>query len=162
MYFCTELTLCLSCRGPDRSLLIVFIYHNRSLSFITGFFFGCVVLSGPFCIDRLVSVHVLTPASVDKEKANVERKGPAPGRGSLNEPAPLSVPKKPVSSPTPVSLPVLEVSDGAGNNISATNSPETSYPDGELKHESWFSHLKTPISGLIIVTTFIMKISINP
>lgn len=76
--------------------------------------------------------EILTPASADKEKANAERKIPMPGRGSLNEPAPPSIPKKPASSAAPTSLPTLEVSDGSGSNISATNSPESSHPDGEL------------------------------
>lgn len=79
--------------------------------------------------------EILTLASVDKEKANAERKGPTPGRGSVNEPAAPSIPKKPVSSAAPASMPVLEVSDGSGNTISATNSPESSHPDGEFSHE---------------------------
>lgn len=79
--------------------------------------------------------EILTPASVDKEKAIAERKGPTPGRGSLNEPTPPSIPKKPVSCAAPASLPALEVSDGSGNNISTTNNPESSHPDGEFNHE---------------------------
>lgn len=86
----------------------------------------------PVCVGGSVSVPLLTPASADKDKAHVERKAPAAGRGSLSEPAAPSVPKKPASSATPASLPVLEVSDGAGPSVGASNSPETSHPDGEL------------------------------
>ncbi|CAF98043.1 unnamed protein product, partial [Tetraodon nigroviridis] len=68
--------------------------------------------------------------NTDKEKATAERKGPTPGRASLIEPAPPIVPKKPVCSAAPASLPALEVSEGSGNNISAATSPESSHPDG--------------------------------
>uniref|UniRef100_A0A3B4WEJ0 Regulator of G protein signalling-like domain-containing protein n=1 Tax=Seriola lalandi dorsalis TaxID=1841481 RepID=A0A3B4WEJ0_SERLL len=70
-------------------------------------------------------------AEVEKEKVTQERKGPAPSRGSLTDPAALSLPsRKSGSSGGPASLPGLEVTDGSGNNISATNSPESSHSDG--------------------------------
>lgn len=63
---------------------------------------------------------------------NPERKGPAPGRGSLTEPAAPSLPnKKSGSGGSPASLPGLEVNDGSGNNISTANSPESSHADGK-------------------------------
>ncbi|XP_022620367.1 rho guanine nucleotide exchange factor 1 isoform X3 [Seriola dumerili] len=69
--------------------------------------------------------------SMEKEKVTQERKGPAPSRGSLTDPAALSLPsRKSGSSGGPASLPGLEVTDGSGNNISATNSPESSHSDG--------------------------------
>lgn len=93
--------------------------------------------------------ETLTPASVDKEKSIAERKGPTPGRGSVNEPAPPSIPKKPVSSASPISLPAVEVSDGSGNNISAANSPEISHPDGELHHQLAIQDLPFLVSILL-------------
>ncbi|XP_071326342.1 rho guanine nucleotide exchange factor 1 isoform X3 [Trachinotus anak] len=70
-------------------------------------------------------------AEVEKEKVTQERKCPAPGRGSLTDPAVLSLPsRKSGSGGGPASLPGLEVADGSGNNISATNSPESSHSVG--------------------------------
>ncbi|XP_070823383.1 rho guanine nucleotide exchange factor 1 isoform X2 [Chaetodon trifascialis] len=69
--------------------------------------------------------------NTEKEKINPERKGLAPGRGSLTDPAAPSLPsKKSGPSGSPASLPGLETSDGSGNNISTTNSPESSHLDG--------------------------------
>ncbi|XP_071326350.1 rho guanine nucleotide exchange factor 1 isoform X9 [Trachinotus anak] len=69
--------------------------------------------------------------SMEKEKVTQERKCPAPGRGSLTDPAVLSLPsRKSGSGGGPASLPGLEVADGSGNNISATNSPESSHSVG--------------------------------
>ncbi|XP_070767397.1 rho guanine nucleotide exchange factor 1 isoform X2 [Enoplosus armatus] len=68
--------------------------------------------------------------NTEKEKVNPERKGLAPGRGSLTDPAAPSLPnKKSGSSGSPASLPGLEISDGSGNNISTANSPESSHAD---------------------------------
>ncbi|XP_044214799.1 rho guanine nucleotide exchange factor 1b isoform X2 [Thunnus albacares] len=72
-----------------------------------------------------------TETEADKEKVGQERKGPAPGRGSLTDPAAPSVgSRKSGSSGGPASLPGLEVSDGSGNNINITNNPESSHTDG--------------------------------
>ncbi|GAA6220331.1 rho guanine nucleotide exchange factor 1 isoform X6 [Lates japonicus] len=70
-------------------------------------------------------------AEADKEKVNQERKGPAPSRGSLTDPAAPSIPgsRKSGSSGGSASLPGLEVSDSSGNNISTTNNPESTHCD---------------------------------
>ncbi|XP_041799396.1 rho guanine nucleotide exchange factor 1b isoform X3 [Chelmon rostratus] len=69
--------------------------------------------------------------NTEKEKVNPERKGLAPGRGSLTDPAAPSLPsKKSGPSASPASLPGLEISDGSGNNVSTANSPESSHIDG--------------------------------
>lgn len=70
-----------------------------------------------------------TEAEAEKEKVNPERKSLAPGRGSLTEPAAPSIPSK-KSSGGPTTAPGLEITDGSGNNISTTNSPESSNMDG--------------------------------
>ncbi|XP_068592577.1 rho guanine nucleotide exchange factor 1 isoform X3 [Cebidichthys violaceus] len=68
--------------------------------------------------------------NTEKEKVIPERKGPAPGRGSLTEPAaPFLNSRKSTSSGSSSSVPGLEVTDGSGNNISTTNSPESSHTD---------------------------------
>ncbi|XP_019948780.2 rho guanine nucleotide exchange factor 1 isoform X5 [Paralichthys olivaceus] len=70
-------------------------------------------------------------AEAEKDKANQERKGPAPGRGSVTEPAVLSLPsRKSGSSGNTASVPGIEVCDGSGNNVSITNTPESSHSDG--------------------------------
>lgn len=66
----------------------------------------------------------------------MDRKGPAPGRSSLSEPAASSIPRKPAGSAAPASLPVLEASEGSASSVGAATSPETSHPDGELQHHS--------------------------
>ncbi|KAM7421182.1 hypothetical protein PAMA_015372 [Pampus argenteus] len=72
-----------------------------------------------------------TEAEADKEKVGQERKGPAPIRGSLTDPAvPSLTNRKSGSSGGPASLPGLEITDGSGNNISMVNSPESSQADG--------------------------------
>ncbi|KAM9353735.1 rho guanine nucleotide exchange factor 1 isoform 1-T1 [Symphorus nematophorus] len=72
-----------------------------------------------------------TDAEADKEKGNPDRKGIAPGRGSLTESAVPSLPsKKSSTSGCPASMPGLEISDGSGNNISTANSPESAHVDG--------------------------------
>ncbi|XP_069393840.1 rho guanine nucleotide exchange factor 1 isoform X11 [Paralichthys olivaceus] len=69
--------------------------------------------------------------NTEKDKANQERKGPAPGRGSVTEPAVLSLPsRKSGSSGNTASVPGIEVCDGSGNNVSITNTPESSHSDG--------------------------------
>ncbi|XP_008288285.1 rho guanine nucleotide exchange factor 1 isoform X4 [Stegastes partitus] len=69
--------------------------------------------------------------NTEKEKVTQDRKGPAPGRGSLTDPAVPALPsRKAGSSGSPASLPGVEISDGSGNNISTTNSPESLHPDG--------------------------------
>uniref|UniRef100_UPI0037E72E88 rho guanine nucleotide exchange factor 1 isoform X2 n=1 Tax=Semicossyphus pulcher TaxID=241346 RepID=UPI0037E72E88 len=69
--------------------------------------------------------------NTEKEKVNPERKGLAPGRGSLTDSAAPSLPsKKSGSSGSPASLPGLEITDGSGNNIITTNSPESLLSDG--------------------------------
>ncbi|XP_076593127.1 rho guanine nucleotide exchange factor 1 isoform X3 [Chaetodon auriga] len=69
--------------------------------------------------------------NTEKEKVNPERKGLAPGRGSLTDPAAPSLPsKKSGPSGSPAALPGSETSDGSGNNISTANSPESSHADG--------------------------------
>uniref|UniRef100_A0A8C9ZVJ6 Rho guanine nucleotide exchange factor (GEF) 1 n=1 Tax=Sander lucioperca TaxID=283035 RepID=A0A8C9ZVJ6_SANLU len=72
-----------------------------------------------------------TEAEAEKEKVTPERKGPAPGRGSLIDSAAPSLPsKKSYPSGSISSVPGLEISDGSGNNISTANSPESSHMDG--------------------------------
>lgn len=94
------------------------------------FFCTCFVYSSAL----LNSLHS-PPSSAEKEKVNPERKGLAPGRGSLTDSAAPSLPsKKPGSSGGPASLPVLDISDGSGNNSSPANSPESSHNDGEPAH----------------------------
>ncbi|KAM9851520.1 rho guanine nucleotide exchange factor 1 isoform 2-T3 [Aulostomus maculatus] len=69
--------------------------------------------------------------NLDKEKVNQERKGPAPSRASATEPSAPSLPsRKSGSGGGPAPLPGLEVTDGSGNNISITNSPESLHSDG--------------------------------
>ncbi|XP_075965576.1 rho guanine nucleotide exchange factor 1 isoform X2 [Anarhichas minor] len=71
-----------------------------------------------------------TEAEAEKEKVIPERKGLAPGRGSLTEPAaPFLNSRKSCSGGSSTSVPGLEVTDGSGNNIGTTNSPESSHPD---------------------------------
>lgn len=65
----------------------------------------------------------------EKEKVNQERKGLAPGRGSLSETATTSV-KKHTPSTGPPAVPGVEITDGSGNNISTTNSTDTVHIDG--------------------------------
>ncbi|XP_029359495.1 rho guanine nucleotide exchange factor 1 isoform X3 [Echeneis naucrates] len=70
-------------------------------------------------------------AEAEKEKVIPERKVPGPSRGSLTEPAPFSLPsRKPGSSGGLASQSGLEVADSSGNNIIATNSPETPHSEG--------------------------------
>ncbi|XP_060937894.1 rho guanine nucleotide exchange factor 1b isoform X1 [Limanda limanda] len=69
-------------------------------------------------------------AEAEKDKVNQERKGPAPGRGSVTEAAVLSLPRKSGSSGSTASVPGLEVGDGSGGNISTANSPDSSHSDG--------------------------------
>ncbi|XP_044064706.1 rho guanine nucleotide exchange factor 1b isoform X3 [Siniperca chuatsi] len=84
----------------------------------------------PSWIAGNTEVKPKTEAEAEKEKVNPERKGLAPGRGSLTEPAaPSLASKKSISSGGSASLPGLEISDGSGNNISTTNSPESSHTD---------------------------------
>ncbi|XP_078027832.1 rho guanine nucleotide exchange factor 1 isoform X6 [Epinephelus lanceolatus] len=85
----------------------------------------------PSWIGGTTDVKPKTEAEAEKEKVNPERKGPAPGRGSLTDCAAPSIPsRKPGSTGSPASLPGLEISDGSGNNNSTTNSPESSHIDG--------------------------------
>ncbi|XP_070691117.1 rho guanine nucleotide exchange factor 1 isoform X2 [Pempheris klunzingeri] len=85
----------------------------------------------PSWIAGNTEVKPKTEAEAEKEKVNPDRKGPAPGRGSLTESAAPSLPsKKSGSSSSPASLPVLDITDGSGNNISTANSPESSHSDG--------------------------------
>lgn len=66
---------------------------------------------------------------------NQERKGLAPGRGSLSEPATTSTSiKKHAPSIGPSALPGVEITDGSGNNISTTNSTDTVHSDGKSAH----------------------------
>ncbi|XP_068426056.1 rho guanine nucleotide exchange factor 1 isoform X2 [Clinocottus analis] len=70
-------------------------------------------------------------AEAEKEKVNPERKGQAPGRGSLTDPAaPFPNSRKSCSSGNSSSVPGLEISDGSGNNISTANIPESSHTEG--------------------------------
>ncbi|XP_039973615.1 rho guanine nucleotide exchange factor 1b isoform X2 [Xiphias gladius] len=70
-------------------------------------------------------------AEAEKEKVNQDRKGSAPGRGCLMDPAVLSLPsRKSGSSGGPASLTGQDSIEGSGNNISTTNSPESSHIDG--------------------------------
>ncbi|XP_057689750.1 rho guanine nucleotide exchange factor 1b isoform X4 [Corythoichthys intestinalis] len=70
----------------------------------------------------------------DKEKGSQERKGPTPIRGSFIDPAaPTLSGRKSGSSSggggsTP--LPLVEITDGSGNNVSMSNSPEALHSDG--------------------------------
>ncbi|XP_041649601.1 rho guanine nucleotide exchange factor 1b isoform X2 [Cheilinus undulatus] len=65
------------------------------------------------------------------DKVNPERKGLAPGRGSLTDSAAPSLPSKKLSTNvSPSSLPGLETNDGSNNNIITTNSPESAHTDG--------------------------------
>ncbi|XP_035503246.2 rho guanine nucleotide exchange factor 1b isoform X5 [Scophthalmus maximus] len=68
----------------------------------------------------------------EKDKVNQERKGPAPGRGSVTDAAILALPsRKSASSGGSASVPGLDITDVLGNNISAaTVSPESSHSDG--------------------------------
>ncbi|XP_055083529.1 rho guanine nucleotide exchange factor 1b isoform X2 [Periophthalmus magnuspinnatus] len=67
-----------------------------------------------------------------------ERKGPPSIRGSVTEPAIGS--RKSVTGGVPlVQGPVLEITDGSGNNNSTANSPEASVSDGHL-----MNRLETP------------------
>ncbi|XP_060906210.1 rho guanine nucleotide exchange factor 1b isoform X4 [Labrus mixtus] len=85
----------------------------------------------PSWIAGNTDVKPKTEAEAEKEKVNPERKGLAPGRGSLTDSAAPSLPsKKSGSSASPASLPGLEISDGSGNNIITTNSPKSSQTDG--------------------------------
>ncbi|XP_057689749.1 rho guanine nucleotide exchange factor 1b isoform X3 [Corythoichthys intestinalis] len=73
-------------------------------------------------------------AGPDKEKGSQERKGPTPIRGSFIDPAaPTLSGRKSGSSSggggsTP--LPLVEITDGSGNNVSMSNSPEALHSDG--------------------------------
>ncbi|XP_035018821.1 rho guanine nucleotide exchange factor 1b isoform X3 [Hippoglossus stenolepis] len=70
-------------------------------------------------------------AEAEKDKVNQERKGPAPGRGSVTEAAVLPLPsRKSGSSGSTASVPGLEICDGSGSNISTANNPESSHSDG--------------------------------
>ncbi|XP_062255877.1 rho guanine nucleotide exchange factor 1b isoform X3 [Platichthys flesus] len=70
-------------------------------------------------------------AEAEKDKVNQERKGPAPGRGSVTEAPILSLPsRKSGSSGSTASVPGLEVGDGSGGSISTANSPDLSNTDG--------------------------------
>ncbi|XP_076593126.1 rho guanine nucleotide exchange factor 1 isoform X2 [Chaetodon auriga] len=85
----------------------------------------------PSWIAGNTEVKPKTEAEAEKEKVNPERKGLAPGRGSLTDPAAPSLPsKKSGPSGSPAALPGSETSDGSGNNISTANSPESSHADG--------------------------------
>ncbi|XP_041649603.1 rho guanine nucleotide exchange factor 1b isoform X3 [Cheilinus undulatus] len=67
----------------------------------------------------------------EADKVNPERKGLAPGRGSLTDSAAPSLPSKKLSTNvSPSSLPGLETNDGSNNNIITTNSPESAHTDG--------------------------------
>lgn len=71
-------------------------------------------------------------SSAEKEKVTQERKGLAPGRGSLSEPSGTSISiKKHAPSPAPPALPGVEITDGSVNNISTTNSTDTVHSDGK-------------------------------
>ncbi|XP_016893481.1 rho guanine nucleotide exchange factor 1 isoform X3 [Cynoglossus semilaevis] len=68
---------------------------------------------------------------VEKDKQNQDRKGPAPGRVSLTDIAAPSAPsKKSGSTGSFVSVPVVDVNETSGNNVSSTNIPEASHNDG--------------------------------
>ncbi|TNN02820.1 hypothetical protein fugu_010307 [Takifugu bimaculatus] len=84
----------------------------------------------PSWIAGSTEVKPKSEAEADKEKANVDRKGPAPGRSSLSEPAASSVPRKSAGSAAPASLPVLEVGEGSASTVGAPTSPEAAHPDG--------------------------------
>ncbi|XP_022053706.1 rho guanine nucleotide exchange factor 1b isoform X2 [Acanthochromis polyacanthus] len=86
----------------------------------------------PSWIGGNTEVKPETEAKAEKEKVALDRKGPAPGRGSLTDPAvPALSSRKAGSSGSPASLPGLEISDGSGNNIISTvNSPESLHTDG--------------------------------
>ncbi|XP_028435938.1 rho guanine nucleotide exchange factor 1 isoform X4 [Perca flavescens] len=72
-----------------------------------------------------------TEAEAEKEKVNPVRKVPAPGRGSVTDPAaPSLISNKSCSTGSASSVPGLEVSDGSDNNSSTANSPESSHMDG--------------------------------
>ncbi|XP_055083528.1 rho guanine nucleotide exchange factor 1b isoform X1 [Periophthalmus magnuspinnatus] len=72
------------------------------------------------------------------DEAPSERKGPPSIRGSVTEPAIGS--RKSVTGGVPlVQGPVLEITDGSGNNNSTANSPEASVSDGHL-----MNRLETP------------------
>ncbi|CAJ1062625.1 rho guanine nucleotide exchange factor 1 isoform X7 [Xyrichtys novacula] len=104
-----------------------------------------------------------TEAEAEKEKVNPERKGLAPGRGSLTDSAAPNLPsKKSGSSGSPASLTGLEVSDGSGNNIITANSPESAHTDGSSSNrleppalsDGGDSSPVGPIGGLSIGETF--------
>nr|XP_046256385.1 rho guanine nucleotide exchange factor 1b isoform X2 [Scatophagus argus] len=83
----------------------------------------------PSWIGGNTEVRPKTEAEAEKEKVNPERKGPAPGRGSVTEPAAPSLPiKKLSSSGNSISLPGVD--EGSSNNVSAPNNPESSHTDG--------------------------------
>ncbi|KAM6995749.1 rho guanine nucleotide exchange factor 1 isoform 2-T2 [Tautogolabrus adspersus] len=85
----------------------------------------------PSWIAGNTEVKPKTEAEAEKEKVNPERKGLAPGRGSLTDSAAPSIPsKKSGSSASPASLPGLDISDGSGNNIIPNNSPKSALTDG--------------------------------
>ncbi|XP_059194617.1 rho guanine nucleotide exchange factor 1b isoform X2 [Centropristis striata] len=89
----------------------------------------------PSWIAGNTDVKPKTEAEAEKEKVNPERKGPAPGRGSLTDPAAPSLPsRKPCSTGSPSSLPGLDISDSLGNNISTTSIPDSSHTDGLLSN----------------------------
>ncbi|XP_077454569.1 rho guanine nucleotide exchange factor 1 isoform X4 [Stigmatopora argus] len=73
-------------------------------------------------------------AEADKEKGIQERKGPTPIRGSFIDPAAPTLPGRKSGSSSggggSTPLPLVEITDGSGNNVSMSNSPEALHPDG--------------------------------
>ncbi|XP_040899554.1 rho guanine nucleotide exchange factor 1b isoform X4 [Toxotes jaculatrix] len=70
-------------------------------------------------------------AEVEKEKVVPERKVPVPGRGSLTNPAALSLPSKNAgSSVGPTSQPGLDNTHGSDNSVNTPNIPESSHNEG--------------------------------
>ncbi|XP_072250000.1 rho guanine nucleotide exchange factor 1 isoform X2 [Leuresthes tenuis] len=86
-----------------------------------------------------------TETEVDKEKVPPERKGTAPGRGSLTaDPTVHATSRKPGSSGGSTSLPGSEVPDGSGNNICTIVSPEP--PNSDVVSSNRLE-LPTPSDG---------------
>lgn len=90
------------------------------------------------CVDKssvLVNMWRSSPSSGEKDKVNLERKGPAPARGSLTEPTPPSLPSKKCGpSVTPTLLPGIDIIDGLHNSSSTVHSPECPATDGKQAH----------------------------
>lgn len=119
---------------PDCTVLIPYVCLLTKSPFHWLNWFGVLLF---FCIyfvwsSALLNLSFSSPSSAEKDKVNPDRKGLAPGRGSLTDPAaPFLNSRKSCSSGSSSSVPTLDISDGSGNNICTTNIPEFSHMDGE-------------------------------